>query len=44
MTGSRDPQSTSRPPVLDSARLTFVFDSGMTEEEAGHLVEVFKGR
>jgi uncharacterized OsmC-like protein len=44
MTGSRDPQSPSQPPVLDSAHLTFVFDRGMSREEAGHLVELFKGR
>ena len=43
MEGTRDPKSPSRPPVLDSARLTFVF-TGMTDEEAGNLVETFKGR
>jgi uncharacterized OsmC-like protein len=44
MTGSRDPTSPSQPPVLDSAHLTFVFDRGMSREEAGNLVELFKGR
>jgi hypothetical protein len=29
--------------VLDGARLTFVFQ-GMTDEEAGRLVETFKRR
>jgi uncharacterized OsmC-like protein len=43
MEGTRDPTSPSQPPVLDSARLTFVF-TGMTDEEAGNLVETFKGR
>jgi uncharacterized OsmC-like protein len=43
MEATRDPTSTSQPPVLDSARLTFTFQ-GMTSEEAGHLVETFKGR
>jgi uncharacterized OsmC-like protein len=43
MEATRDPNSTAQPPVLDSARLTFVF-AGLTSEEAGHLVETFKGR
>jgi uncharacterized OsmC-like protein len=43
MEATRDPQSSSQPPVLDSARLTFVFE-GMTDEEAGQLVEAFKRR
>ena len=43
MEATRDPTSTSQPPVLDSAKLTFVFQ-GLTSEEAGHLVEMFKGR
>jgi uncharacterized OsmC-like protein len=43
MEASRDPESPGQPPVLDSARLTFVF-SGMSREEAGQLVETFKGR
>ena len=43
MEATRDPTSTSQPPVLDSAKLTFVFQ-GMTSEEAGHLVETFKSR
>jgi uncharacterized OsmC-like protein len=34
MEATRDPTSTSQPPVLDSARLTFIFQ-GMTSEEAG---------
>lgn len=43
MEATRDPASPSQPPVLDSAKLTFVFQ-GMTAEEAGHLVETFKHR
>jgi uncharacterized OsmC-like protein len=43
MEATRDPSSPSQPPVLDSARLTFVFH-GLTTEEAGQLVETFKGR
>ena len=43
MEASRDPASQSQPPVLDSAKLTFVFQ-GMTDEEAGQLVETFKRR
>jgi uncharacterized OsmC-like protein len=43
MEATRDPTSSAQPPVLDSARLTFVF-AGMTTEEAGHLVETFKSR
>lgn len=43
MEATRDPASSSQPPVLDSARLTFVFQ-GLTSEEAGHLVETFKSR
>jgi uncharacterized OsmC-like protein len=43
MEATRNPASTSQPPVLDAAKLTFVF-KGMTSEEAGHLVEMFKGR
>lgn len=43
MEATRDPTSPSQPPVLDSAKLTFVF-RGLTAEEAGHLVETFKGR
>jgi uncharacterized OsmC-like protein len=43
MEATRDPTSTSQPPVLDSARLMFIFQ-GMSSEEAGHLVETFKGR
>jgi uncharacterized OsmC-like protein len=43
MEATRDPASTSQPPVLDTAKLTFVFQ-GMTSEEAGHLVETFKNR
>ena len=38
-----DPESPGQPPVLDSARLTFVF-TRMSREEAGQLVEAFKGR
>jgi hypothetical protein len=43
MEATRDPTSASQPPVLDSAKLTFVFQ-GLTTEEAGHLVETFKSR
>jgi uncharacterized OsmC-like protein len=43
MDATRDPTSASQPPVLDSAHLTFVF-TGMTSEEAGQLVETFKGK
>ena len=43
MEAARDPNSPGQPPVLDSARLTFVF-TGMSREEAGQLVETFKGR
>jgi hypothetical protein len=43
MEASRDPSSQAQPPVLDSARLTFTF-KGLSREEAGQLVETFKGR
>jgi uncharacterized OsmC-like protein len=43
MEATRDPNSTSHPPVLDAAKLTFIFQS-LTSEEAGNLVETFKGR
>jgi uncharacterized OsmC-like protein len=43
MEGTRDPTDPGQPPVLQSARLTFTFQ-GMTREEAGHLVELFKSR
>jgi len=43
MEATRDPASPSQPPVLDSAKLTFVFQ-GLTDEEAGQLVETFKRR
>jgi len=43
MEATRDPTSTSQPPVLDTAKLTFIFQ-GLTSEEAGNLVETFKGR
>lgn len=43
MEATRDPTLDSQPPVLDSARLTFVFQD-MTSEEAGLLVETFKRR
>jgi hypothetical protein len=43
MEATRDPTSISQPPVLDTAKLTFVFQ-GMTSEEAGTLVEMFTGR
>jgi uncharacterized OsmC-like protein len=38
---TRDPDSPQQPPVLDSARLTFVFQ-GLAEDEASRLVETFK--
>ena len=43
MEATRDPNATSQPPVLDTAKLTFIFH-GLTNEEAGNLVETFKGR
>src|SRR4029077_14155765 len=43
MQATRDPSSSSQPPVLDSARLTFEF-TGLTQDEAGQLVETFKRR
>jgi uncharacterized OsmC-like protein len=43
MEATRDPTSASQPPVLDTAKLTFVFQD-MTSEEAGNLVETFKRR
>ena len=43
MEATRDPSSPAQPPVLDSARLTFIFQ-GLSREEAGQLVETFKGR
>jgi uncharacterized OsmC-like protein len=43
MHATRDPDSPTQPPVLDSARLSFAF-TGMTDEEAGQLVETFKRR
>ena len=43
MEATRDPSSQAQPPVLDSARLTFLF-TGLSREEAGQLVETFKGR
>ncbi len=44
MTGSRDPDANRPgPPTFDSARLTFEF-TGLTTEQAGLLVEAFKGR
>jgi uncharacterized OsmC-like protein len=43
MDAVRDPASPAQPPVLDWARLSFAF-TGMTEEEAGRLVETFKRR
>ena len=44
MDGSRDPDAArDGPPTFDSARLTFEF-RGLTTEQAGQLVEAFKGR
>jgi uncharacterized OsmC-like protein len=43
MEGSRDPDSPEQPPVLQKARLTFTF-RGLTREQAGGLVESFKGK
>jgi len=43
MEATRDTASQAQPPVLDTARLTFVFE-GVSREEAGRLVETFKRR
>ena len=44
MDASRDTQAErAGPPVFDSARMTFTF-TGRTREQAGQLVETFKGR
>jgi uncharacterized OsmC-like protein len=44
MEGSRDPDAQRPgPPTLDSAHLRFEF-RGLTTEQAGQLVEAFKGR
>ncbi len=45
MEASRDPdaQPPGAPPTFDSARLTFAL-RGLTREQAGQLVETFKGR
>ena len=43
MDATRDPTAKTQPPVLDTAKLTFIFH-GLTNEEAGQLVETFKGR
>jgi len=44
MEASRDPDSRRPgPPTFDSARLTLAF-AGLTSEQAGQLVETFKGR
>jgi uncharacterized OsmC-like protein len=43
MEATRDPASPQQPPVLDSAKLTFVI-RGMSDEEAGQLVDTFKRR
>ena len=43
MEATRDPASPSQPPVLDSARLTFVFQD-LADDEAAQLVETFKRR
>jgi len=44
MEASRDPDAQRPgPPTFDSARLSFAF-RGLTSEQAGQLVETFKGR
>lgn len=43
MEGSRDTESREQPPRLDRARLSLTF-RGLTREQAGHLVELFKSR
>jgi uncharacterized OsmC-like protein len=43
MEATRDPASPSQPPVLDTAKLTFVFQ-GLSDEDAAQLVETFKRR
>jgi len=43
MEASRDAGSRRQPPTLDSARMMLTF-TGLTREQAGHLVEQFKGR
>jgi hypothetical protein len=44
MEASRDPEAQRPgPPTFDSARLSFEF-RGLTEEQAGQLVETFKGK
>jgi uncharacterized OsmC-like protein len=44
MEASRDPEAQRPgPPTFDSARLAFEF-RGLTEEQAGQLVETFKGK
>jgi uncharacterized OsmC-like protein len=43
MEGSRDTESPEQPPVLQSAHITFEF-AGLTREQAGSLVETFKGK
>jgi uncharacterized OsmC-like protein len=44
MEGERDPDAGKPgPPTLDRAHLDFTF-RGLTREQAGHLVELFKGR
>ena len=44
MEAERDPDAQRPgPPVFDKVRLTFTF-AGLTREQAGQLVETFKGR
>jgi uncharacterized OsmC-like protein len=43
MEASRDTESRGQPPTLDSARMSLTF-TGLTREQAGHLVEQFKAR
>ena len=44
MEATRDPEvQRLGPPTFDSARLTLAF-TGLTKEQAGQLVETFKGR
>ena len=43
MEASRDTDSRRQPPTFDTARMKLTF-AGLTREQAGHLVEQFKGR
>ena len=43
MEATRATESRQQPPTLDSARMMLTF-TGLTREQAGHLVEQFKAR